>query len=43
MIALGTPLDDVATVIHAHPTYSEITRTVLELALGKAIEYSDQP
>jgi dihydrolipoamide dehydrogenase len=38
MIALRTPLDDVATIIHAHPTYSEITRTVLERALGKAIE-----
>lgn len=38
MVALGTPLNDVATIIHAHPTNSEITRTVLELALGKAIE-----
>ncbi len=38
MIALKTPLNDVATIIHAHPTYAEITRTVLELALGKAIE-----
>lgn len=38
MIALRTPLDAVATVIHAHPTYSEITRTVLERALGRAIE-----
>ncbi len=38
MIALRTPINDVATIIHAHPTYSEITRTVLELALGKAIE-----
>jgi dihydrolipoamide dehydrogenase len=38
MVALRTPLDDVAAIIHAHPTYSEITRTVLERALGKAIE-----
>jgi dihydrolipoamide dehydrogenase len=38
MVALGTKLNDVATIIHAHPTYSEITRTVLERALGKAIE-----
>ncbi len=38
MVALRTPLNDVATIIHAHPTYSEITRTVLERALGKAIE-----
>ena len=43
MIALRTPLNDVATIIHAHPTYSEITRTVLELALGKAIEAGDEP
>ncbi len=44
MVALGTPLNDVATIIHAHPTYSEITRTVLELALGKAIElYTPAP
>lgn len=38
MIALRTPINDVATIIHAHPTYSEITRTVLERALCKAIE-----
>jgi dihydrolipoamide dehydrogenase len=38
MVALRTSLNDVATIIHAHPTYSEITRTVLERALGKAIE-----
>jgi dihydrolipoamide dehydrogenase len=38
MIALRTPPDAVAAVIHAHPTYSEITRTVLERALGRAIE-----
>jgi dihydrolipoamide dehydrogenase len=43
MIALETPLNDVATIIHAHPTYSEITRTVLELALGKAIEVYEKP
>jgi dihydrolipoamide dehydrogenase len=42
MIALRTPLNDVATIIHAHPTYAEITRTVLELALGKAIDVPEQ-
>ena len=42
MVALKTPLNDVATIIHAHPTYAEITRTVLERALGKAIEVPNQ-
>jgi dihydrolipoamide dehydrogenase len=39
MIALKTPLHAVADVIHAHPTYSEITRSVLEYALGKAVDF----
>jgi dihydrolipoamide dehydrogenase len=39
MIALRTPLADVARIIHAHPTYSEITRSVLEYALGKAVDF----
>ena len=39
MIALGTDIRDVAKIIHAHPTYAEISRTVLELALDKAIDY----
>ncbi len=39
MIALQTPLADVARIIHAHPTYSEITRSVLELALGRAVDF----
>lgn len=38
MVALRTPIEAVANVIHAHPTYAEITRTVLEKALGRAIE-----
>ncbi len=38
MIALETPIEDVTHIIHAHPTYSEINRTVLEHALGRAIE-----
>jgi len=40
MIALRTPLNDVAQIIHAHPTYSEITRSVLEHALGKAVDFA---
>ena len=39
MIALQTPLPDVADIIHAHPTYSEITRSVLEYALGRATDF----
>jgi dihydrolipoamide dehydrogenase len=39
MIALKTPARAVAEVIHAHPTYSEITRTVLEYSLGKATDF----
>ncbi len=39
MIALRTPIADVAAVIHAHPTYSEITRSVLQLALGKPADF----
>ncbi|TMC59798.1 MAG: hypothetical protein E6J26_02990 [Chloroflexi bacterium] len=39
MIALKTPLNDVAEIIHAHPTYSEITRSSLEYALGKQVDF----
>ena len=39
MIALKTPLNDVAESIHAHPTYSEITRSSLEYALGKQVDF----
>jgi dihydrolipoamide dehydrogenase len=39
MIALKTPIRDVAEIIHAHPTYSEIARTSLEYALGKSIDF----
>jgi dihydrolipoamide dehydrogenase len=41
MIELGTPIEKVANIIHAHPTYAEISRTVLEHALGRAIEYHE--
>jgi dihydrolipoamide dehydrogenase len=39
MIAMKTPLNEVAEIIHAHPTYSEITRSILEYALGKAVDF----
>ena len=39
MIALKTPTHAVADIIHAHPTYSEITRSVLEYSLGKATDF----
>jgi dihydrolipoamide dehydrogenase len=39
MIALGTPLQNVAEVIHAHPTYSEISRSILEYALGHPVDF----
>jgi dihydrolipoamide dehydrogenase len=39
MIALRTPIEAVAEIIHAHPTYSEITRSVLEYALGKNVDF----
>lgn len=42
MIALKTPINEVAEIIHAHPTYSEITRTVLEVALNKAVDFIPQ-
>jgi dihydrolipoamide dehydrogenase len=39
MIALKTCIGDVADIIHAHPTYSEITRSVLEYAVGKQVDF----
>ncbi|MEN4099461.1 MAG: FAD-dependent oxidoreductase, partial [Anaerolineaceae bacterium] len=39
MIALKTPLNEVAEIIHAHPTYAEITRSVLEYALGRHVDF----
>jgi dihydrolipoamide dehydrogenase len=39
MIALKTPIQHVAEIIHAHPTYSEISRSTLEYALGKAVDF----
>jgi dihydrolipoamide dehydrogenase len=39
MIALRTPIGEVADIIHAHPTYSEITRSVLQYALGRPVDF----
>ena len=39
MIALKTPVDQVARIIHAHPTYSEITRAVLQYAVGQPVDF----
>lgn len=38
-IALKTPIEHIAEIIHAHPTYSEITRSALDYALGKAVDF----
>ncbi len=39
MIALGTPVEQVADIIHAHPTYAEIIRSVLEYARGQTTDF----
>ena len=39
MIALGTDIDDVTRIVHAHPTYNEIIRSALEYAEGKAVDF----
>jgi len=39
MIALKTDIHDVSEIIHAHPTYSEIIRSTLDLALDKAVDF----
>lgn len=39
VIALRTPVHDVADIIHAHPTYSEISRSVLEYSVGRATDF----
>jgi dihydrolipoamide dehydrogenase len=40
-VALKTPIDQIANIIHAHPTFNEIVRNSFEHALGRAIEYFD--
>ena len=39
MIALKTPIHQVAEIIHAHPTYAEITRSILEYAMDKQVDF----
>jgi dihydrolipoamide dehydrogenase len=39
MIALGTDIDDVSRIVHAHPTYNEIIRSALEYAEDKAVDF----
>ncbi len=39
MIALKTDVRAVSEIIHAHPTYSEIIRSTLDQALGKAVDF----
>jgi len=39
MIALGTDIEDVSRIVHAHPTYNEIIRSALEFAEGKAVDF----
>jgi dihydrolipoamide dehydrogenase len=39
MIALGTPIDEVAKIIHAHPSYAESARLAFSHALGKAVDF----
>jgi dihydrolipoamide dehydrogenase len=38
-IALKTPIERIAEIIHPHPTYSEINRSVLDYALGKPMDF----
>ncbi len=39
MIALGTDIDDITKIVHAHPTYNEIIKSALEYAEGKAVDF----
>jgi dihydrolipoamide dehydrogenase len=39
LVALKTDIGQVAEIVHAHPTYSEITRSILDLALGRAVDF----
>jgi dihydrolipoamide dehydrogenase len=38
-IALKTPIERITEIIHPHPTYSEINRSVLDFALGKPLDF----
>jgi dihydrolipoamide dehydrogenase len=39
MIALGTDIDEITKIVHAHPTYNEIIRSALEYAENKAVDF----
>lgn len=39
MIALETDIDEVAKIVHVHPSYNEIIRSALEYAEGKAVDF----
>lgn len=39
MIALGTDIDAVTRIVHAHPTYNELIRSALEYTEGKAVDF----
>jgi dihydrolipoamide dehydrogenase len=39
MIALETDVDDVAEIVHAHPTYDEMVRSALEYSEGKQVDF----
>ncbi len=39
MIALKTDIDDVAKIIHAHPTYNEIIHSALDYSEGKQVDF----
>lgn len=39
MIALETNIDEVAKIVHAHPTYAEMVRSALEYSEGKQVDF----
>ena len=39
MIALETPIEKVAEIIHAHPSYAEIARSTFAYTMGKAVDF----
>ncbi|HAF61036.1 MAG TPA: dihydrolipoyl dehydrogenase, partial [Anaerolineaceae bacterium] len=39
MIALETPVEKVAEIIHAHPSYAEMARSAFAYTLGKAVDF----
>ena len=38
-IALETPIEKVADIIHAHPSYAEIARSAFTYTLGKSVDF----